>query len=154
MPKITEYDRCQLNPHNPFIVCALHLTGPDSDHCLDFRPTAELEEVWAPEETRFVHGDLLLEQPTYDGEPVPMPRQRFTVEEKLELLDYHPMFTSRCPCCEMPFKMKNLPQYIGIAKSADEWMILCERSLKPSVSGLLNSIVWFDSWKESNQLFI
>ncbi|MBD1935298.1 MULTISPECIES: hypothetical protein [Cyanophyceae] len=41
--------------------------------------------------TRFVDDDPVLEQPTYDG-TVPMPRQRFTPEAKLELLDYHPMF--------------------------------------------------------------
>ncbi|MBD1899467.1 hypothetical protein NDI44_24715 [Trichocoleus sp. DQ-A3] len=46
---------------------------------------------------------------TYDGRPVPMLEQRFTPEAKLELLDYHPMFTGRCPCCEMPFEMKKPP---------------------------------------------
>ncbi|MEP0755198.1 hypothetical protein NDA03_23560 [Trichocoleus sp. Lan] len=90
----------------------MHPTGPNSDRCLDFRPAAELEEpdeLWAPPGTRFVNADLLLERPTYDGEPVPMLEQRFTPAEKLELLDYHPMFTGRCPCCEMPFEMKKPP---------------------------------------------
>ncbi len=58
---------------------------------------------------RFVDDNPVLERPTYDGEPVPMPRQRFTLEEKLELLDYHPLFTGRCPHCEMPFEVKNPP---------------------------------------------
>ncbi|MBD1889484.1 hypothetical protein [Coleofasciculus sp. FACHB-SPT9] len=109
MPKIPECDRCQLNPRIPSIVCAVHPTGPDSDRCLDFRPAAEPPELWAPPGTRFVDNELVLEQPTYDGEPVPVPRQRFTPEEKLELLDYHPLFTGRCPHCEMPFDMNNLP---------------------------------------------
>ncbi len=79
------------------------------DRCLDFQPSVKPLELWAPEGTRFVNGDLVLERPTYDGEPVPMLEQRFTLEEKLELLDYHPMFTGKCPSCEMPFEMKNLP---------------------------------------------
>ncbi|MBD1903466.1 hypothetical protein NDI44_25915 [Trichocoleus sp. DQ-A3] len=46
---------------------------------------------------------------TYDGRPVPMLEQRFTPEAKLEVLDYHPMFRGRCPCCKMPFEMKKPP---------------------------------------------
>ncbi|MEW6496464.1 MAG: hypothetical protein AB1589_28660 [Cyanobacteriota bacterium] len=94
------------------IVCAVHPTGPDSDRCLDFRPPAEPEEpeeAWAPERTKFVNGELMPERPIYDGEPVPTPRQRFTPESKLELLDYHPMFTGRCPQCEMPFPKYKTP---------------------------------------------
>ncbi|MBD1835402.1 hypothetical protein H6F61_22630 [Cyanobacteria bacterium FACHB-472] len=109
MPKIPECNSCQLNRHNPFIVCAVHPAGPNSDCCLDFRPTAESGELWEPKGAKYIHDKLELEQPTYDGEPVPMPRQRFTPEEKLELLDYHPMFTGRCPYCEMPFDMKKPP---------------------------------------------
>ncbi|MEP0798239.1 hypothetical protein NDI44_27315 [Trichocoleus sp. DQ-A3] len=65
--------------------------------------------MWAPKGTRFVNGDLVLERPTYISELFTTPRQRFTPEEKLELLDYHPLFTGRCPCCEMPFEMKKPP---------------------------------------------
>ncbi|MBD1903889.1 hypothetical protein H6F83_28785 [Coleofasciculus sp. FACHB-125] len=91
------------------MVCIVHPTEPYSDRCLDFRPAAEPEELWAPEGTRFIDGELVLERPTYDGEPIPMLEQRFTPEEKLELLDSHPMFTGRCPYCEMPFEMKKPP---------------------------------------------
>ncbi|MEP0755204.1 hypothetical protein NDA03_23590 [Trichocoleus sp. Lan] len=73
------------------------------------RSDAKLFEWWAPEGTRFVGGDLVLKRPTYDGEPVPRPRQRFTPESKLELLDYHPMFTGKCPRCKMPFEVKKPP---------------------------------------------
>ncbi len=55
--------------------------------------------------TRFVDDDPVLAT-TYDGRPVPMLEQRFTPEAKLKLLDDHPMLTSRCPYCEMPFEMK------------------------------------------------
>ncbi|MEW5861920.1 MAG: hypothetical protein AB1861_31835 [Cyanobacteriota bacterium] len=41
MPKIRERDRCQINPRNPFIICAMHPTGSDSDRCLDFRLPTE-----------------------------------------------------------------------------------------------------------------
>ncbi|MBD1930365.1 hypothetical protein H6F79_00690 [Trichocoleus sp. FACHB-69] len=51
----------------------------------------------------------MLEQPTYGGRPVDISWQRFTPELKLEVLDYHPMFTDRSPCCEMPFEMKKPP---------------------------------------------
>lgn len=39
----------------------------------------------------------------YNGELIRQPRQRWTTEEKLELLDTHPIFTGRCPECEMPY---------------------------------------------------
>ncbi|MEW6498032.1 MAG: hypothetical protein AB1589_36855, partial [Cyanobacteriota bacterium] len=32
-------DRCFGTPRNPFLVCALHLTEPDSNRCLYFRPS-------------------------------------------------------------------------------------------------------------------
>ena len=106
-------------------MCAVHPTRPDSDRCLDFRPSylVKLEfgapnssftryldfqayveplEMSVEKGTRFVDDDPVLEQPTYDGRPVAMPWQRFTPESK----HYHPMFTGRCPCCEMPFEMK------------------------------------------------
>lgn len=38
----------------------------------------------------------------YAGEEVVQPVQRWTDAEKLELLDWHPMFTNRCPRCETP----------------------------------------------------
>lgn len=107
MPKLPECDRCQLNPHNPFVVCAVHPTGPDSDRCLDFRPAAETEELWEPEGARYINDELVLNRPTYDGQPVPMPRQRFTLEEKMQLLDYHPLFTGQCPQCGHQFDMEN-----------------------------------------------
>ncbi|MEP0810005.1 hypothetical protein [Coleofasciculus sp. FACHB-SPT9] len=110
----------------------MHPAGPDSDRCLDFRPSCLVKlEFGAPNSSftgyldfqpsveppemsvqkgmRFVNEDLVLDQPTYDGRPVPTPRQRFTPEAKLELLDYHPMFTGRCPSCEMPFERKTPP---------------------------------------------
>lgn len=39
----------------------------------------------------------------YNGEKITLPKQSWTQEEKLRLLDTHPLFTGRCPNCEMPF---------------------------------------------------
>ncbi|MBD1824391.1 hypothetical protein H6F51_18125 [Cyanobacteria bacterium FACHB-DQ100] len=36
----------------------------------------------------------------YAGELVIQPVQRWTREQQLALLDWHPMFTGRCPNCE------------------------------------------------------
>lgn len=39
-------------------------------------------------------------EPTYDGDLIPTPRQ-LTPEQQAELLDTHPLFTGRCPNCEV-----------------------------------------------------
>ncbi|HEY9813664.1 MAG TPA: hypothetical protein V6D31_09040 [Candidatus Sericytochromatia bacterium] len=51
MPKIHECDRCLLYPRNPYLVCAVHPTAPNTNTCLDFRenPDAEPDELWEPE---------------------------------------------------------------------------------------------------------
>ncbi|MBD2002753.1 MULTISPECIES: hypothetical protein [Cyanophyceae] len=87
----------------------MYSTRLDRDRCLDFQPSVEPAELWAQKGTRFVDNDPVLEQPIYDSRPGSMPWQRFTPESKLELLDYYPMFTGRCPCCEIPFEMKKPP---------------------------------------------
>ena len=94
MPKIPECERCLRCAHNPYIVCAIHPDGVDGDRCLDFRedPHAEPLELWEPEGASYYNGELILQ-----------PKQRWTPLQQLELLDYHPMFTGRCPNCEMPF---------------------------------------------------
>jgi hypothetical protein len=38
----------------------------------------------------------------YNGELIVQPEFRFTQVEQLRLLDWHPLFTGRCPECEMP----------------------------------------------------
>ncbi|MBD2302997.1 hypothetical protein [Nostoc sp. FACHB-190] len=90
MPKIPECDRCLLYAHDPHIVCAVHPTGPNNDSCLDFRedPNAQVEELWQPEGATYYNGELIVQ-----------PSQRWTPEEQLELLDWHPMFTGKCPQC-------------------------------------------------------
>lgn len=55
-------DRCLLYSHNPHIVCAVYPSGPNTDHCPDFRedPNAEQEELWAPEGYSFRGDELVL----------------------------------------------------------------------------------------------
>jgi len=109
MPKIPDCDRCQFYAHSCDLICAVHPFGidSDSDACLDFRPdpNAQVEELWEPEGTRFVDGELVIARELfyYDCYSV---NDYLTPQEKLELLDTHPMFTGRCPQCEMPY-----PQY-------------------------------------------
>lgn len=71
------------------------------------------QEQWEPEGARFVGGELVLERvneaheqedcSSYNGEEIIQAQQLWTREEMLELLDSHPLFTNRCPSCEMPF---------------------------------------------------
>ena len=49
------------------------------------------------------------EVPTYNGEPIPAPIDRWSIEEKLALLDWHPIFTGRCPHCEHPISLPEPP---------------------------------------------
>ena len=97
MPKLPECDRCLLYARNPHLVCAVHPAGPNTNTCLDFRadPNAAAEELWELEGASYYNGELILQ-----------PQQRWTPEQQLELLDTHPLFTGRCPQCEMTY-----PQY-------------------------------------------
>ncbi len=119
--KLPECARCLLRAHEPFLVCAVHPFGPEGDSCLDFRPDPELEgkrfidflglgeqrddepysnpfdlypdqELWEPEGASYYNGELILQ-----------PQQRWTKEEQLQLLDWHPLFTGKCPQCGASF---------------------------------------------------
>ncbi len=93
MPKILECDRCLLYSHNPHFVCAVHPDGVDGG-CLDFRedPNAEPAELWEPEGATYYNGELIVQL-----------QQHWTREQQLELIDWHPMFTGRCPQCNAEF---------------------------------------------------
>jgi hypothetical protein len=106
--------------------------GVEEDSCLDFRPDPELEgkhfrdflglrrsrseppsasqrqddepysnphdyldddeELWEPVGASYYNGELVLQ-----------PQQHWTREEQLELLDWHPLFTGKCPHCGASF---------------------------------------------------
>lgn len=93
MPKLPECDRCLLYAHNPYLVCAVHPTGLETDSCIDFRedPNAEIEELWEPEGASYYNGELILHRP------------RLSKEEQLQILETHPLFTGVCPECGYRF---------------------------------------------------
>jgi predicted RNA-binding Zn-ribbon protein involved in translation (DUF1610 family) len=97
MPKLDICDRCHFYAHNPHLVCTIHPTGVAGATCLDFRPNQYQKgnpmEWWAPVGASY-----------YGDELVITPLQRLTNEQRLELLDAHPLFTGRCPHCEMPIR--------------------------------------------------
>ena len=101
MPKIDLCDRCVLYAHNPYIICAVHPMGVDTDECIDFRPdpNAEIEEQWSPEGYVW-----------YGDELIPLRPSRYTPEEQLEILDNHPFFTGVCPECGFRFDKNNPPE--------------------------------------------
>jgi hypothetical protein len=125
MPKLPECNHCLSFAHNPQLVCAIHPSGPSGNNCLDFCHDTELknrqfvdflrifetdenpyidnDHQWEPEGARYVDGELLIERTFYNGEEIRQPRQRWTTEQQLELLNWHPMFTGRCPCCSAEF---------------------------------------------------
>ena len=43
---------------------------------------------------------------TYDGDRIPNSETHLTRAEQLKLLDWHPVFTGRCPNCELPIPAK------------------------------------------------
>lgn len=119
MPKLPECNGCMFHSHDYHIVCAIHPTGVEGDSCLDFRPDPELEgkhfrdflgvrsrqqddepysnpcdylddneELWEPATASYYNGELILQ-----------PQQHWTREEQLELLNWHPLFTRKCPQC-------------------------------------------------------
>jgi hypothetical protein len=50
MPKIHECDHCLLYGRKPYLICAVHPTGLNTNTYIDFRenPDAEPEELWEP----------------------------------------------------------------------------------------------------------
>lgn len=121
MPKLPLCHRCLFCAHDHHIVCAIHPAGVQSDSCLDFRPAPEVEgkhyrdflgvqsrredepysnphdldadgELWEPEGASYYNGELVLQ-----------PQQKWTREEQMELLDWHPLFTGKCPQCNGEF---------------------------------------------------
>lgn len=133
MPKLPLCHRCLFCAHDYHVVCALHPTGVEDDSCPDFTPNPEIvdkryedflnllavvedesvldRELWHPIGTRFIGQELVIERcdSFYNGELILQPQQRWSPEEKLEMLDIHPIFTGRCPCCEMPLTQYEHP---------------------------------------------
>lgn len=89
-------DLCRFYSRSPYLVCAEYPAGVEGDSCPDFRlvlrerPIPE-GEPWQPLGASYYGDDLVLD-----------PVQRLSLEQQLEMLDVHPLFTGRCPNCERP----------------------------------------------------
>lgn len=101
-------NRCKFYSHSPYMVCGLHPTGVEGDTCPDFELDLTLPddeavawygEPWQPEGASYDGDDLVLD-----------PVQQMTMEQRLDLLDSHPLFTGRCPHCEMPLRQTEPPR--------------------------------------------
>ncbi|MBD1851020.1 hypothetical protein H6F87_13520 [Cyanobacteria bacterium FACHB-502] len=101
---------CEFYTHSLYLRCTLHPLGLESEDCLDFvaiaprsrqrriapkgeglgtAQTSEVEEQWQLVGAAYYKGELVLQA------------RRRTLTEQLELLDTHPLFTGRCPNCEL-----------------------------------------------------
>ena len=65
MPKIHECDHCLLYGRKPYLICAVHPTGFNTNTYIDFRenPDAEPEELWEPQGVSYYNGELILQRP-------------------------------------------------------------------------------------------
>jgi hypothetical protein len=77
---LSKCDRCRFHARSPYLVCAVHPEGPESDRCLDHRPQH-------PEEYGSYLGEVITDVP------------RLNQFELLGLLNRHPSFTGYCPQC-------------------------------------------------------
>ena len=104
MPKLPCCDRCKFYAHSPYMVCAINPYGVAGDECSDFNPSAGpvsndddplswYNDVWEPVGASYYGDELVLS-----------PVQQLTLEQRLTLLDWHPIFTGRCPNCEHPIR--------------------------------------------------
>jgi hypothetical protein len=93
MPKIPECDHCQYFANTPYMVCGINPSGPKGSNCEDFRafPEQVVDEMNKP-----------LGGGYYAGDWIPQPFPPIFVDQQLALLNWHPLFTGRCPNCETP----------------------------------------------------
>jgi len=100
LSEIPARGRCTFNTRNPHLPCAVHPCKIVDAQCPDFELDTSLsaQEWWEPEGASYYAGELMIE-----------PIQRWTREQKIALLDWHPMFTGRCPDCERTLRGAELP---------------------------------------------
>ena len=100
MPKIADCDRCSLYAHDPYLVCAVHPEGVETERCLDYRldHNTELKEKWSPQGYSWYGDELIADR-----------QSRYSPEEQLEILNNHPFFTGVCPQCRHEFDKNNPP---------------------------------------------
>jgi hypothetical protein len=110
--KLPECYTCRFYAYSAYLVCAEHPFGIEGDRCQTYAPNsnpvppeddplnfyAPLEQ-WRPLGAAYYGGELI-----YD------PVKQLMDAQRLELLDTHPMFTGRCPECEMPLLQTDPPR--------------------------------------------
>jgi hypothetical protein len=106
-------DRCQFYARSSYTVCAVHPKGVEEKRCLDFRedPKAEPQELWEPENARYIDENLVLERSYYNGEEIAPPQRQLTPEQQWQVLESHPLFTGHCPRCSYQFP-SHVPELI------------------------------------------
>jgi len=100
LSEIPARGRCTFNTRNPHLPCAVHPCKIMHAQCPDFELDTSLPagEWWEPEGASYYGGELVIE-----------PIQHWTRGQKIALLDWHPMFTGRCPDCERTLRGAELP---------------------------------------------
>lgn len=112
MPKLTCCDSCQYYAHNPHLVCALHPSGQEQGYCADYHQAEQtpnpglsgflalFDEPWEPQGATYEGDELVI-----DRDPVK------ELVRRQNLLNWHPLFTGRCPECEMPISDPGVPHW-------------------------------------------
>lgn len=85
--QLPECPNCRFYCDNPFLFCEVLPDGAEGSPCIYYAP-----EIGA----------------IYNGQVIKQPLQNRTIEEKLALLDSHPLFTGVCPNCNYKFSGKEL----------------------------------------------
>ncbi len=104
MAKLDCCDRCDFYAHSLYMVCGVHPCGVEGDSCPDFSPAPDA--VTVPDEPLAWYGDQWQPEGAsyYGGELILDPVRVRSLDEQVQLLDSHPLFTGRCPGCERPIK--------------------------------------------------
>lgn len=111
--KLPECDRCRNHSSSSYLRCAIHPSGIEAGSCPDFQEDPQAQhkqaeflglnwvegEEWEPEGASYYAGELIIDAV-----------QRFTRQQQRELLDWHPLFTGRCPHCERAIALSCPPQ--------------------------------------------
>ncbi|RUS94948.1 hypothetical protein DSM106972_091990 [Dulcicalothrix desertica PCC 7102] len=85
--QLPECPNCRFYCNNPFFFCEVFPDGVKGNSCIYYAP-----EIGA----------------LYNGQVIKQPLQNRTIEEKLVLLDKHPLFTGACPNCNYKFSNQEL----------------------------------------------
>lgn len=93
MHRLSICPTCAYHAQSPYLICTLHPTGQPLGYCPDYEAQDErpLEQDWTPDGAHYDGDDLVVD--TVDA---------WQQEQRLFLLDWHPLFTGRCPECEHP----------------------------------------------------